>query len=443
MMILAKKLSPEGYGLFNVILSLVALFTVFANSGMNLVLTREVTLFPKSTNTIFSLIVPIRIISFLIATISLLIYLYFKSFDYDLIFIFAIILILANNLWDVSESIAFGHLITKYTTLFNLIFSSIWLLTVVFLPKNILNIRVIVICYSVILFLKGIAYLLTVYHKFVVENKESISLTWQSIFIMCVPYLWLRVLGALTDQVPILMLNDNSGSAEVGYFSVGSRLILPITLMINTGLRAVFPFLTKLFKEDLQLFKTRIIDGFGFIMISGTLIAAFLVLTSKYWIVFIFGVDYFNAIAVFNSMAWFGVLLCFDLLLSTCLSSSYKQKILAIITTIDFLIVFPIFYIGANYGALGFANAKLIGSAIVVLYHVIVFDKVLNLKLKFYQMFSGFFFFIIIFTVCTFLENIVFKLFLILTVTSAFALFKESPVRRNIDLIRKLLLTKR
>ena len=122
MIFLAKKLSPEGYGEFNIILSIVALFSVFANSGMNLVLTREVTLNIKSSKAIFSLIVPIRIFSFLISTIALLIYLHINDFSFSVIYLFSIILILSNNLWDLSQSIAFGHLVTKYTTILNFVF---------------------------------------------------------------------------------------------------------------------------------------------------------------------------------------------------------------------------------------------------------------------------------------------------------------------------------
>lgn len=440
MMILAKKLNPEGYGQFNVILSIVALFSVFANSGMNLVLTREVTLYPKSTKVIFSLIAPIRIFSFLISTLALLIYIYIKDFSFNLIYLFSIILILSNNLWDLSQSIAFGHLVTKYTTILNLLFSSFWLFCVVVIPDFVYNIKTVIIIYTIILFMKGVSYLYVVYNKFVKSNKELINLTRMSIFIMCIPYIWLRLLGALTDQVPILMLDSNSGSAEVGYFSLGARLIMPITLMINTGLSAMFPFITKLFKEDINLFRKRIIEGFNFILVIGTLIAVLLVLTSKYWITFLFGQEYLNSIPVFNAMAWFAVLFSFDMLLSTSLSSTYKQKTLAIITSIDFLIIFPIFYIGAKYGALGFANAKLIGTGIVVIYHVIIFNKVLKLNLNISQMFSGFLFFLLMFLITTYLDILFVKLILIVLVFITYSLIKESPVRQNLVLLKNILI---
>ncbi len=439
MIVLAKRLSPEGYGQFNVVLSIVALFTVFSNSGMNIVLLREVTLFQKSTKKIFSLIIPIRIVSFFFATIALLIYIQLKNYDDSSIYLFAIILVLNNSLWDISESIAFGHLVTKYSTIFNLIFSSSWLFVVIFLPENIFNIKIVVAIYSIILFLRGSAYLWTVFKKHVKINNEAIKLTWKSIVFMSIPYIWLRSLGVFADQIPILMLNDNSGPAEVGYFSVGARLIIPITLAIGTGLRAMFPFLTQLFNKDIDLFRKRIIEGFNFIIVVGPLIATVLVLTSNYWIILFFGKGYANAIPVFNIMAWFGVLLSFDLLLSTGLSSTYNQKTLAIITTIDFIILFPIYYFGAKYGALGFATAKLIGTTIAVFYHLFVFKKVLGVKLNFNEMLIGFLFFLLLFASVTYIDDIIIKLFLVLSVILSFAFIKNSPLQHNIVLLKSII----
>lgn len=437
MIFLAKKLSPEGYGEFNIILSIVALFSVFANSGMNLVLTREVTLNIKSSKAIFSLIVPIRIFSFLISTIALLIYLHINDFSFSVIYLFSIILILSNNLWDLSQSIAFGHLVTKYTTILNFVFSLVWLVSVVVIPDSAFDIELIIIIYAIILLIKGLSYLFVVHKKYIKNYKELINLTRMSIFVMCIPYIWMRSLGAFADQVPILMLDNNSGSEEVGFYSLGARLVVPITIIINTGIVALFPFITKLFKEDVNQFKTRIIEGFNFVFVIGTLIAVILVLTSKYWIIFLFGEQYLNSILVFNAMAWFSVLLCFDLLLSAALSSTYKQKTLAIITTIDFLILFPMFYIGAQYGAIGFANAKLIGGAIALIYHIFVFNKVLKLNLNILQMFLGLLFFSSMFLITSILDDLLIQIVLLTIVFIIFLLFKESPLRQNILLIKK------
>ena len=439
MIILAKKLSPEGFGEFNIIISIVALFSVFANSGMNLVLTREVTLNPRSSKAIFSLIAPIRIFGFLISTIALLIYLHINDFSFSVIYLFSIILILSNNLWDLSQSIAFGHLVTKYTTILNLVFSLVWLISVVAIPDLVFDIESIVIIYTIILLIKGLSYLYVVYKKYIKSYKELINLTRMNIFVMCIPYIWMRSLGAFADQVPILMLDNNSGSEEVGFYSLGARLVVPITIIINTGIAAMFPFITKLFKEDINQFKKRIIEGFNFVLVIGTLITVLLVLTSKYWIIFLFGEQYLSSILVFNTMAWFSVLLSFDLLLSSSLSSTYKQKELAIITTLDFLILFPVFYIGAQYGAIGFANAKLIGGSIAVIYHIFVFNKILKLNLNMLQMFLGLLFCLLMFIITTYLENLLIQLILISLVFTIYLLFKESPLRQNIFLITKII----
>lgn len=428
MIILAQKLSPEGYGKFNVVLSVVSLFTVFSNSGTSTVLVREVTLYPKSTHSLFLIVLPIRIISFFIATISMLCYIYFKHFDYQFIYLFAILMVLSNSLGDIAESISFGHMITKYTTIFNLIFSSIWLLSVLFMPQDLFSVQSVIIVYSITFFFKSFSFLWLVIIKHVRFNKAVISLTRKAFFMMSLSYIWLRIIGALSDQVPVLFLSDHAGNAEVGYFSVGTRLIIPLTLSLGTALRAMFPFLTKWYQDDFEMFRVKISEGFTFIMILGSFFAICFASTSDFWIVQLFGEKYRNSIPVFNVMIWFGVLYCFDLLLSTCLSSTYKQKTLAIITTIDVFILFPIYYLGTQYGAVGYAYAKLFGSLIIVLYHLIVFDKVLKLNLSWYKLGFSLLFFAGLMVISFVALGMTFKILLVLAYAVFFYFLPNSPL---------------
>lgn len=430
MIILAQKLSPEGFGKFNVVLSLVSLFTVFSNSGMNMVLTREVTLYPKATNALFFTILPIRIFSFFLSTISMMVYVYFKHFDHQFVYLFAILLVLSNSLWDIAESISFGHLITKYTTFFNLIFSSLWLLSVLIMPKDLFSVEWVIIIYSIIFFIKGFAFLWLVIMKHIRINREAVTITRKAFFIMCLSYIWMRIIGALADQVPILFLSERAGNAEVGYFSVGTKLIIPLTVSINTGLRAIFPFLTKWYQEDFNLFREKISEGFTFIMILGSILAVFFVSTSDLWIEQLFGNDYHNSVPVFNVMIWFGVLFCFDLLLSTCLSSTYQQNTLAIITTIDVIVIFPIYYWGTQYGAIGFAYAKLLGTMVTVIYHIIVFNKVLRLKLKWQVLFLNLIFFATLLSISLLEVRMEYKALLLAFVVLVFSFLPNSPLIR-------------
>jgi O-antigen/teichoic acid export membrane protein len=245
----------------------------------------------------------------------------------------------------------------------------------------------------------------------------------------------MRVFSAFSDQIPVLLLNKQSGNTQVGYFAVGFRLIIPITLAISTGLRAVFPFLTKLYFEDKDEFDRKLVNGFGFVLIWGTLAATVLVTTSQLWIPFILGAAYLNAIPAFNILAWFGVGLCFDMILSTVLSSTYKQNILALITTIDFVVIFPLLYFGSRYGATGLANAKLIGMLLTIAYHIVVIVKLLKIKINNTGFYASLVFFVVMMLTNIFIASWIIKISVVLVILFLFIIIKGSPLRQNLQFV--------
>ena len=136
-MFLARKLSPESFGSLNTILALAALLSIFAvNLSSNQVITREVTLYPHATKRIFNLVYPIRLISLLITIIALIVYETISA-EHDLTLILAIsLIVIATLIWDLAESIAFGHFVTKFTTIISVAASLCWFIIIVFLPSK-------------------------------------------------------------------------------------------------------------------------------------------------------------------------------------------------------------------------------------------------------------------------------------------------------------------
>jgi O-antigen/teichoic acid export membrane protein len=377
-MFLARKLSPVGYGTLNATMALASLFSIFAtNVGANQVITREITLHPDSTKDLFRLLLPIRAISVIATVAALVIYYYWTGENHFIVIFSATLLVFSTTIWDLSESIAFGHFITKLTTMISMAVSGLWLLIVILLPPQYVSYETILLLYSVLFILRGGVYFLFTYQRFIRQKNEPARVRSAAILTMSLPYFWMRIFGTFSDQIPLLLLNGFSGASEVAYFSVGNRFVMPITLAVGTGLRAVFPFMTKLFMEDRESFNQKLIEGFTFVLILGSTLSMILTVTSGFWLPAILGEQYKSAVTAFNYQAWFGVLLSFDLLLSTVLSSTYRQNILAVITTVDVLIFAPMLYFGSHYGAEGLAIARLVGVMLTVSYHIVVVIKVL------------------------------------------------------------------
>jgi O-antigen/teichoic acid export membrane protein len=205
-------------------------------------------------------------------------------------------------------------------------------------------------------------------------------------------------------------------------------------MVVSTGLRAIFPFMTELYQINKEKFNTMLAEGFTLVLILGSTIAMLLTVTSSIWLPLFFGSAYNKSILVFNYQAWLGVILCFDLILANVLSSSYRQKILAIIMTIDVLIIFPLMYIGAGYGANGMALAKLIGGIITVLYHVVVVIVVLGVRLKSLSFLLSCIYFVTMMVITIFISDMSIKLIVVSILILSFLVFDKSPLRQLIRL---------
>lgn len=429
-MLLARKLSPEGYGTLNVILALASLFAVFSiNFSSNQVVIREVTLHPGSTKQVVKKVTIVRVLSLVITIMALLVYMFYTG-ETRTLHIAAISIIIAATLgWDLAESIAFGHFVTKLTTFISISGGIAWFLIIFFLPAAFVNVEIVLMIYAAIFLIRSLVYLGFSFKKYVGVNLESAKISFKSILLMSMPFLWIRIMGTFGDQIPILLLRGNSGNTEVGYYALGNRFIMPITIAVSTGLRAMFPFMTKLFQEDKASFNRKLADGFSSVLILGSSIAMLLTITSSIWIPLLFGEAYIKSILPFNYQAWFGVLMCFDMLLANVLAATYRQNALAIIMSVDVLIIFPLMYLGSAHGAEGMAIAKLAGTFLTIVYHVVVVVVMLKARLKSFSFFLSAFYFTVMMVVTIFIPDTGLKILLISILVISFLLYRNSPLR--------------
>ncbi|HLN56056.1 MAG TPA: oligosaccharide flippase family protein [Bacteroidales bacterium] len=429
-MLLARKLSPEGYGSLNAILALATIFSIFSiNLSSNQVIIREVTLHPKATKDIVRKVILIRAVSLVLTIIALVLYI-LSSGETGTGYITGVSIIVAATMaWDLAESIAFGHFVTKLTTYISIAAGLCWFFVIFLLPVNLINVELVILLYAGIFLIRSIIYLIFSFKRYVIPNEETLGLNLRSILMMSMPFLWIRIMSTFGDQVPILLLKGQSGNTEVGYYALGSRFVMPITVAVSTGLRAMFPFMTKLFREDRERFNRQLSDGFSMVLLFGSTIAMLLTVSSHIWIPMLFGEEYLKSILPFNFQSWLGVLLCFDLIVANVLAATYRQNVLALIMSIDVMIIFPLMYLGSSHGAEGMAVAKLAGTFVTTLYHIVVVMVVMKANLKSSAFLLSCVYFVVMMCVTIFIYDIVLKVIMITLFLGLFLIFKNSPLR--------------
>ena len=441
---LARELNPDGYGAFNIVYAISMIFWVFANFGMSQIVVREIA---RNNETSYSLIRKFFIIRLWATVLSVVVlffyFLFFRSSADSIIIISTIVITISLTAFDFAESIAFGKQIMKYTSFINIGMLFLWAGYLWILPKAYYSIINVLIAYSFLIFLKAFAYYI-VLKKLGLLKKNNVPdpHSFKKIIQMCLPYLWLWGIGQLMTQVPLLLLEGNSNDTEVGLFSLGMRLILPLIFTVNTAMKAIFPALSKLSLENDQKFKNSINDGALLIIFFGTLAAFFVALISPYLIPLLFGNAYFASVASFNLLIWFGVVYALDILLGTALSASDRQNTLAILATVDFIVSMPLLYYGSFQGSFGLSVMRFLSGMIVIFYHWIVFRKLLGKSFNAIDWIYLLFFFgsICFLSVETFGINIYLKIIIVLVLTSVYFLYKNTKFYKIPLIIKKQLL---
>ena len=377
--VLGNKMPVEEYGLFSAMIALATTVSVFVNNVLaGIVANREIAIEPSSSRNLLLKFLVIRAISFLFGIVALFLYTRGDKDITQLIFISLGVLLSFDSFWDLFEQVAFGLKVTNYSMILNIVSSIIWLLIVFLIPRDKACINLVLPIYAVICLAKTVVYG-GVDFKLTREYKDcSSTKSFKYLFGASMPYMYNRVLGTVSTQIPILLLDGYAGLSETAYYSVGEKFATPITKLTMVTISAVFPFLTRALKKNHRLAGQAVVNLFQIILSFGACGALILCATSKYWLVAILGQKYSGAVEAFNYQIWFAVIVSVDSILSMVLSSDFKQKALSIITTIDALLLVPFLYVGLGYGSKGIAIAKLIAAMVSVFYHLFIISHMLT-----------------------------------------------------------------
>lgn len=374
-LILGKKMTVEDYGLFNSLLALASAVAVFVNNILaGIIANREIALNKNISGTILKKFLPVRILAFIVGSVVVVIYVGIKEEASILIYVSTILMLSFDSFWDLFEQIAFGLKVTTYSMIINIVSSIVWLLVVLILPLRWASIGIVILIYSIICVAKIIIYGICDL-RITSDYHEKDTFGYKYYLCSSMPYMYNRILGIISTQVPILLLDGYSGLSETAYYSVGEKFTTPLIKLVMVTISAVFPFLTEALKRNREETKQLVVYVFQLMITVGAFCALLLSTTTDIWMVGVLGEKYVDAVEAFNYQIWFAVIICVDSFFSMLLSSDFRQKTLSKVTTIDAILLLPFLYVGIYYGAKGLSFAKLIHATICLLYHLFLTNR--------------------------------------------------------------------
>lgn len=170
------------------------------------------------------------------------------------------------------------------------------------------------------------------------------------------------VLTNIFLQLDIVILNSIKGSYDVGIYSAGVRLTMPLSIIPNAIVMTVFPILVKRLKEkeSTEFISNFVIKLLFFISFS---MAAIFTFDSKEIVNLLFGKQYLPSALSASILYWCQVFIFFSTYSLSVLIASNNQKYNFTYSLIQVIVnVGLCFLLIPNYSFFGAAIAKLIAS---------------------------------------------------------------------------------
>lgn len=386
---IARSLSPEGFGKYNLLLLYITIFTVLASFGIRNIVIRSVARDHSITKRIFYSGLKLRVIGLLGCSILLGLFFWFKQEWNVFILILIIVGIVSATFYDLIESVAFGLEKMEFSGIIDFLRTIGWLLTILIIPERYLTLYLVFILYIIFYLIKTIIYFTSISRKNILKGFSQESVGKKEIVLLikeAFPFYYLGLFTLLSNQIPQLFLEYRAGVAQIGYFNIANKILVPINLVISTSLTAILPYMSRLFIGSRENFIKSLKDIFVALSLF-CIVGAFGIMLFRREIIFLlYGSKYMNSSLVLGYQIWYVSIYAIVCLIGTVLVAINKQGVLGKLSILCTLLQVPILWYGSKFGATYLSAAFLVATSINLLIHILVIRKyVKEIRLLFYS----------------------------------------------------------
>ncbi len=352
-MLLARKLGPNDFGTYGIIITWASIIQTIASLGIQQVTIRHIAREKQKSHFYFKISLISRIFGYLCTIICFFIYNYLFT-GYSFLFVLlAILYSISLFVWDSIQNVAFGLQRMESTGYINVAGSFILFLLYVCIPADFFYIEIILFSLIVIQIVKDIFYYFSCANDgyFI---KDTNKVKYHDCFLIIkesLPFYIVSLFSLFTTQFPVLFLSLHTNNIEVAYFNTANKLMIPLTMILQTLMTAIYPKFVNDFSTDLKKFHmgaNRLLRLILLLSISFCL----LISCFRHEIVLtIYGKEYINTGDIMLTQSWYVVYFSILSYYGTLLASIGKDKALASLSIINSSLSVIILWFTSYYGS--------------------------------------------------------------------------------------------
>lgn len=389
--ILARWLTPIGYGKYSLFLTYVVLFSSIASLGMQFITNKYVARNQENSRKYLYLSLLWRFIGYILTVLIIIILSRTSCIELTQTILFALLIgVFLDSLWSCLQSIAFGMQRMGWNCVVDITISLITALlyiSIQYYDTSLLTVEVVIIVYLVLYFIRNFIYFLCLHHSNLITGTYKFNnidiYELKNFFKEGFPFYILVVMGLFTGQLPTIFLDLNSGTEEVAYFNTANKLLLPLTILLSTAMTALFPNQAKLFSTDKKRYWEQAKKVLDYLILIGSISALLISIFRNDIVSLLYGESYKNTGAVLAFQCWYFVMFTIFSFNGNILGAADKQKLLSQESIIYAIITTPIIYYGSFYGACGLSIAYAFSTLLNIIYIFFFLHKVSNKFLSF------------------------------------------------------------
>ncbi len=372
-LILTRMLTSAEFGTFSFALAFVALFMIFANLGLNSLLTRDIARNKARINEFLGTSIPlVTLLSGLVLLFlnGLVGFFHWEASVIRAIRIFSIYLVFDNfSRHFISVFRAFEKM--EFETLVNLFERLAMLLVSLLLWKLRAHLTTLLWSFTAIEFLKALVAFLFMRRFFQrIHWRWFNAATW-GILKLSYPFALMYLFATISGRIDTVMLKIFHGESMVAYYSVARKLVESLTFIPENLVMALFPALSALFISEMERFRRTFRQSFLFLLWISLPIGVALALLARPIIQWLFTPEYLVNVPV---LRWLSIALIFIFLkmhLMIVLNATGKQHRFAVIAAISMLVNVVLNYLLIPpYDLIGAGIATLISEIVAVILSV-------------------------------------------------------------------------
>lgn len=252
--ILARHLGPEDFGIYTLALSFYMIFSLISNFGLSNLLVKDVAREKEVAPKYIGSIMVIKSILSIACIVLLILLTWILDYPFKTtiaILIYSIALIFSSHM-ETFSSLFRAYEVMQYSSLINILRSIIGFILVLAAVYMQLGILEIVGTQALSFFIVFIIFFYFTNKRFVKIKPLFDGILIKKLILGALPFLMTGTVYIINAKVDVVMLSKLGSESMVGLYSAANELIFTLFVIPNLLSTAIFPVISKKFKESIN-----------------------------------------------------------------------------------------------------------------------------------------------------------------------------------------------